>query len=85
MTRNVIRSRRCDMMTDWMKNKFPAAFEIVGDVGRRCGAVWIVLSAFGLPEKWGMTETGFNGTLNAVGTVLVAFGILNNPTDKQKF
>ena len=73
------------MMTDWMKNNFLPRLKSWGTWVTVAGAVWIVLSAFGLPEKWGMTETGFNGTLNAVGTVLVAFGILNNPTDKQKF
>jgi len=49
------------------------------------GAVWIILSAFGLPEKWGIEEGTFRSVLNAVGTILTGFGILNNPTDKEHF
>lgn len=49
------------------------------------GAVWIVLSAFGLPQKWGVTNETFKMVLDAVGTILVGFGILNNPTDKENF
>jgi phi LC3 family holin len=49
------------------------------------GAVWVILSAFGLPEQWGVTSEAWNGVLNALGTILIAFGILNNPTDKTSF
>lgn len=49
------------------------------------GAVWVILSAFGLPKKCGITDETFNLVLNAVGTILVGFGILNNPTDKEHF
>lgn len=49
------------------------------------GAVWIVLSAFGLPQKWGVTNETFKMVLDAIGTILVGFGILNNPTDKENF
>lgn len=49
------------------------------------GAVWIILSAFGLPEKWGIEEGTFRSVLNAVGTILTGFGILNNPTDRENF
>ena len=49
------------------------------------GALWIILSAFGLPQKWGITNETFETVLNAVGTILVGFGILNNPTDKENF
>ena len=49
------------------------------------GAVWIVLSAFGLPQKWGVTNETFKTVLDAIGTILVGFGILNNPTDKENF
>lgn len=49
------------------------------------GAVWVILSAFGLPEEWGITENTFYTVLNAIGGVLVAFGIMNNPTDRDNF
>ena len=49
------------------------------------GAVWIILSAFGLPAKWGITNETFKMVLDAVGSILVGFGILNNPTDKENF
>lgn len=48
------------------------------------GALWVIASAFGLTEKAGIEETTFKTVLDAVGTVLIAFGIVNNPTDKTK-
>lgn len=47
------------------------------------GAVWTILSAFGLTEKIGITESLFKTVLDAVGVVLIAFGIVNNPTDPE--
>ena len=49
------------------------------------GAVWVLLSAFGVPEKLGITSDGWNGALNALGALLTVFGIVNNPTDREKF
>lgn len=49
------------------------------------GAVWVIASAFGLPEKIGLTNEVFTTILNAVGTILIAFGIVNNPTDGTSF
>ena len=49
------------------------------------GAVWVILSAFGLTEKLGITSETWNTVLNAVGSILIAFGVLNNPTDKTNF
>ena len=49
------------------------------------GAVWIILSAFGLPQKWGIEEGTFKVVLDAIGTILIGFGICNNPTDKENF
>ena len=49
------------------------------------GAVWILLSAFGIPEKIGITAPEWNAALNALGALLTAFGILNNPTDRSNF
>lgn len=44
------------------------------------GAVWTILSALGFPEKWGISEETFKTVLDAVGVILIAFGIVNNPT-----
>ena len=49
------------------------------------GAVWVILSAFGLPQKWGIADGTFKTVLDAVGTILIGFGICNNPTDKENF
>lgn len=49
------------------------------------GAVWVIASAFGLTDRLGITESTFRTVLDAAGTILTAFGILNNPTDKEKF
>ena len=49
------------------------------------GAIWTILSAFGLPEQWGITDATFTTILNAIGVILIGFGILNNPTDKEHF
>lgn len=47
------------------------------------GALWVILSAFGIPEKIGVTSETFNTLLDAVGSILIAFGIVNNPTSKS--
>ena len=49
------------------------------------GAIWIILSAFGLPAAWGLTSEVWTSVCNAIGTILVGFGILNNPTDAENF
>lgn len=49
------------------------------------GALWVILSAFGVPEKIGVTSEGWNAALNALGGLLTVFGIVNNPTDKEHF
>lgn len=46
------------------------------------GAVWVILSAFGIPEQIGLTESAFNTVLDAIGSVLIMFGVVNNPTSK---
>lgn len=46
------------------------------------GAVWTILSAFGVIEKIGISEGTFKTVLDAVGTILIGFGIVNNPTNK---
>ena len=47
------------------------------------GALWTILSAFGLTEKIGITESLFKTLLDAVGVILIGFGIVNNPTDPE--
>lgn len=49
------------------------------------GAVWTILNAFGLTEKWGIQESTFKTIVDAVGAILIGFGILNNPTDRSNF
>lgn len=49
------------------------------------GAVWTIASALGLPEKWGIEEGTFRTILDAVGVILIGFGICNNPTDPYNF
>lgn len=49
------------------------------------GALWVIASAFGLPEKAGITESTFTKVLDAIGSILIAFGICNNPTDSEHF
>lgn len=47
------------------------------------GALWVIASAFGLTEKIGVTEDTFKRVLDALGSILIAFGIVNNPTDSK--
>lgn len=49
------------------------------------GAVWVILQAFGLTEKWGLNHETAKTIFNAIGTILIGFGILNNPTDRLNF
>ena len=49
------------------------------------GALWTIANAFGLPAKLGIEETTFKQVVDAVGVILIGFGILNNPTDKANF
>lgn len=49
------------------------------------GALWIIMRAFGITEKFGIEETTYTEIVDAIGTLLIGFGILNNPTDKSNF
>lgn len=49
------------------------------------GAIWTILNAFGLPVKWGLEESTFKTVVDAVGVILIGFGVLNNPTDPENF
>lgn len=49
------------------------------------GALWTIASALGLPEKWGIQEGTFRTIVDAVGVILIAFGICNDPTNPNEF
>ena len=49
------------------------------------GAIWTILSAFGIVQKIGIEEGTYKTVLDAIGGILCAFGIVNNPTDKDNF
>ena len=49
------------------------------------GALGVILNSLGVFEKLGITSEAFEVMVNAVGTILIAFGILNNPTSKDCF
>lgn len=50
-----------------------------------CGAVAVILNAFGVFDNLGIDSAEFDAIVNSVGSVLIAFGILNNPTDRTNF
>ena len=47
------------------------------------GALWTIANAFGLTQKIRIDEGTFKTVLDALGVVLIAFGIVNNPTDAK--
>ena len=49
------------------------------------GAIWTILSALGLPQKWGIEEGTFKTILDSIGVILIAFGICNDPTNRIHF
>ena len=49
------------------------------------GALGVILNATGVFEKVGLDSSSWEIIINAVGSVLIAFGILNNPTNKTGF
>ena len=49
------------------------------------GAISVILNAFGVFEMIGLDSASFDIIVNAVGSILIAFGILNNPTNKTGF
>lgn len=49
------------------------------------GALWTIASALGLTERIGVQEGTYKTILDAIGAILIAFGIVNNPTDKENF
>ena len=49
------------------------------------GALMDLFTALGLWDKIGVTSVRVQAVIAAIGTILVAFGILNNPTDREAF
>lgn len=49
------------------------------------GGVMQIFSALGLWAKIGITADGFSECMVAVGAILEAFGVFNNPTDRNAF
>ena len=49
------------------------------------GCICTVFSALGVWEKIGVSADGFSEIAGAVGAVLAAFGVLNDPTNREGF
>lgn len=49
------------------------------------GALVVMLQALGILDKIGITSDALQVVITSIGTILVGFGILNNPTDPQHF
>ena len=49
------------------------------------GCVMTVFSSLGLWEKIGITAEGFSEIVAAIGAVLAAFGVFNDPTNREGF
>jgi len=49
------------------------------------GALWTIANAVGLTDKWGIQESTFKTVVDAVGVILMGFGILNDPTNPVAF
>ncbi len=49
------------------------------------GAVGVILNATGVFEKIGIDSTSWDIIINAIGSILIGFGIVNNPTNKTGF
>ncbi|MBR0060137.1 MAG: hypothetical protein IJP68_01530 [Selenomonadaceae bacterium] len=49
------------------------------------GCIMTIFSAFGIWDKIGITATGFSEVVAAIGAVLAAFGVFNDPTNREAF
>ena len=49
------------------------------------GCLMTVCSGFGVWERLGITAGGFREIAAAVGAVLAAFGVFNDPTNREGF
>lgn len=45
----------------------------------------LFFNQFGLHEFIGLDVEGFHVVIEAITTILIAFGIINNPTDEKNF
>ena len=46
------------------------------------GALWLMVSALGLPQRIGLTDETYITVVNAIGAILTLLGVVNNPTDR---
>ena len=49
------------------------------------GAVIQIITILGLWDKIGITSEVFKGVAVSIGAILEAFGVFNNPTDRNAF
>lgn len=49
------------------------------------GAIGVILNATGVFEQIGLDSAAWDVIVNALGSILIGFGILNNPTSKSSF
>ena len=49
------------------------------------GALGLVLEALGVFERLGIDREGWSAAIGLICAALTAFGILNNPTDREAF
>lgn len=49
------------------------------------GCIMTIFSVLGLWDKIGITAAGFSEIVGAVGAVLAAFGVFNDPTNREGF
>lgn len=49
------------------------------------GSVGVILNSFGFFAKWGLDTDTWNTVINAAGGIFIAFGVVNNPTDRKHF
>lgn len=49
------------------------------------GALGVLLTALGVWERIGISSDVFDAVVSFIGTALTAFGVLNNPTNREGF
>ena len=49
------------------------------------GLVGLILNSFRVFERWGIDYSTWGVWVDALGSVLIGFGVLNNPTDRHNF
>lgn len=47
------------------------------------GALWIIAEATGVAAMIGIEQSTYTRIFDAVGSILIAFGVVNNPTDPK--